>query len=619
MSKFRVRVLAIVCGLGVGLVPALALDTSAPALSNPTLPYLTLNRTISSQPWSGSATRAFDLDGATYLPYDGSFWIVDDGGNRAYEVDRVTGQLRRTIAQAAFATALPLGGGAAAGVGRADAFQSAAYDVFTDSLYIFSANCCGVAPFQPTAFRLKRDGAGKFQVESYQALPEGTNPAAAGYRYGTGLYFGKGTKIRTYNYATNTIGPDISIIGAGTSITGMDFPDANTLLLTTTQNQLVKVSTTDWTVVSGWTFDLGRYGILNPRSVDVLGDQIFIADGYDLRPATDPLKYAVFVLDLSQTPPPVASFAPHVTRGASPLAVWFIDHSIRAETHLWNFGDGAPTSTEVSPAHIYTTPGTYTATLKVTSIGGTSNASKVITVLPGTARTGGFTLDGFGGLHPFKIGTNPTAPATHGAVYWPGWDIARGAATLPDGSGGYTLDGFGGLHPFRIGAGTTPPPTKNNTYWPGFDIARGVALMPNGNGGLVVDAYGGIHRFRIGAGLLPGRPHGSPYWLGQDMAQGITILPDGSGGYVIDRTGSLHAFTIGTNPAPPSPTNVWAAPASRPARGVSLLSTGIGGYTIDGNGGVHRFAITAMPPTTSGVTTWPGWDIVRDVVVLPAN
>jgi hypothetical protein len=51
--------------------------------------------------------------------------------------------------------------------------------------------------------------------------------------------------------------------------------------------------------------------------------------------------------------------------------------------------------------------------------------------------------------------------------YWRGWDIARSAALLADGSG-YVLDGFGGLHPFaRPGAATSPPPaTKPPTTHP---------------------------------------------------------------------------------------------------------------------------------------------------------
>ncbi len=618
MGTTRSRLLALICVLSTGLGPVLTSAAPASALSNPNLPWLTLSRTISSQPWPGSAIKAFDLEGSTYLPFDQTMWIVDDQADSASEINPTTGKLLRTISQTTFAAATPVGGAAPAGAARADAFLSVAYDLSTDSLYVFSGNCCGVAPYQPTVFRLKRDASAKFQVESYQALPEGSDAAAAGVRPGTGLYFGKGQKIRTYDYASNTIGTNITIIGAGTTIAGMTFTDAGTLLVTTTANELVKVDTASWTAVPGWTFPLGRFGILNPTSIEAIGDQLFITDGYDARPPTDPLKYAIFVINLAEAPPVTARFTPHVTRGPAPLTVWFVDKSVRADTHQWNFGDGA-TSTAVSPAHMFTTPGNFTVTLNVTGVGGSSTTSTVISVLPSTARTGGYTLDGFGGLHPFRVGTTATAPATSGSQYWPGWDIARGVGVLPDGAGGYTLDGFGGLHPFRIGTGRTPPAATGAPYWPGWDAARGVALMPNGNGGYIVDLFGGIHRFRIGASALPPRASGSPYWRGVDRARGISILPNGTGGYVVDRDGNLHAFAIGTNGAPPSPTNVWPALPGRPVHGVSLLGTGTGGYTVDGIGVVHPFAILANPPGPRGVTTWPGWSIARDIAVLPGN
>ncbi|MEO6469164.1 MAG: PKD domain-containing protein [Acidimicrobiia bacterium] len=618
MRRFRTRLLAIICALSAGLVPALVVDGSATALSNPTIPWLRLTRTIPSQPWAGSTVKAFDLEGSAYLPWDQTLWVVDDQADSAFEINPTTGKLLRTIPQTAFAAARPVGGGVAAGAARADAFLSMAYDVGSDTLYVFSGNCCGVAPFQPTAFRLKRDVAGKFQVESYQPLPEGTNAAAAGVRPGGGLYFGKGQKIRTYNYATNTIGANITITGAGTTIVGMTFTDANTLLVTTSANELVKVEAASWTAAPGWTLPLGKFGILNPTSVEAVGDQLFITDGDDARPPGDPLKYAVFVLALSEAPPVTASFTPHVTRGASPLNVWFVDRSVRADTRLWNFGDGT-LSAEVSPAHMFTTPGDFTVSLSVTGVGGSSTASTVIHVLPATARTGGYTLDGYGALHGFQLGSTASAPTVSGVAYWPGWDIARGVAVLPDGAGGYTLDGYGGLHPFAIGSGSAPPAAKGAPYWQGWDAARGVALMPNGKGGYVVDLFGGIHRFRVGASALPPLPHGSPYWSGDDRARGITILANGSGGYVVDRDGNLHAFAIGSAGAPPSPTNVWSAQPGRSVQGVSMLGSGTGGYTIDGTGGVHGFAVLTSPPATSGTAIWPTWEIVRDVAILPGN
>jgi hypothetical protein len=229
---------------------------------------------------------------------------------------------------------------------------------------------------------------------------------------------------------------------------------------------------------------------------------------------------------------------------------------------------------------------------------------------------GGYTLDGYGGIHPFGVGSGRVAPAVHGGGYWSGWDIARGLATLPNASGGYTLDGFGGLHPFRIGNGAAPPVARGLAYWKGWDIARGIALMPNGQGGYMVDGFGGIHPFRLGNGSTAPAVSGGPYWQGQDIAQGITILPSGKGGYVIDRLGVLHPFAIGSNPKPPA---AWAFDPARSARGAAVLVNGTGGYAVDANGSLHGFATHDVPYATKGVAVWPGWDIARDVAVIRAS
>lgn len=619
MTRTHRRVLATIATLAMAIGTTTIGATSAPALTNPAIPWLRLDHTITSQPWAGGTTKASDLEGSAFLPFDDQFVIADDQGKRVYFVDRSTGALVRTVAQSAFTAALPLGGGAPADLNRSDAFRGVAYDVFSDSIYVFSGNCCGlVGPFEPTVFRLKRDPTSQFQVESYQALPEGTDALAASVRRGTGLYFGRGTKIKTYDYATNTIGPDIKLVGTGNAILGMDFVDPSTLMVTNDAGQLIRVSTADWTAVSGWTFDLTGFGIGVAQSVMAIGDQFYVSDGDDTHPSNDPTRHRVYALNLGEAPPVSAAFTPHVTRGPAPLVVWFIDHSVRATAYSWNFGDGTG-STLANPAHIYTNAGTYNVTLHVTGVGGASDASAPITVLPAGTATGGYTLDGFGGVHPFRVDIASTPPATTGGGYWPGWDIARGLALTGDGQGGYMLDGFGGLHPIGVGSNPAPAATMDGPYWLGWDAARGVALMPNGNGGYVVDLFGGIHRFRIGTGPLPPAATGAPYWSGQDQARGIAVLPDGSGGYVVDRDGNLHAFSIGTSGAPPSPTGVWNAPPGQEAQGVAVLDPSRGGFTVDGFGVIHRFTIGGLAPPTSGNATWTGWNIARDLAVLPGS
>jgi hypothetical protein len=78
---------------------------------------------------------------------------------------------------------------------------------------------------------------------------------------------------------------------------------------------------------------------------------------------------------------------------------------------------------------------------------------------------------------------------TAGAPSWPGWEIVRGVAVKADGSGGFVLDGFGGIHSF--GAAHLLASTG---YWRGWDIARGIAIDGHGHGE-VVDAWGGLQPF----------------------------------------------------------------------------------------------------------------------------
>ncbi|MDF1553743.1 MAG: PKD domain-containing protein [Deferrisomatales bacterium] len=71
-----------------------------------------------------------------------------------------------------------------------------------------------------------------------------------------------------------------------------------------------------------------------------------------------------------ETTPPVAAFTPSATTGTTPLDVTFTDESTGTiMSWAWDFGDGG-TSTEQSPTHTYTAPGTYTVTLVVTGPGG---------------------------------------------------------------------------------------------------------------------------------------------------------------------------------------------------------------------------------------------------------
>jgi hypothetical protein len=226
--------------------------------------------------------------------------------------------------------------------------------------------------------------------------------------------------------------------------------------------------------------------------------------------------------------------------------------------------------------------------------------------------TGGVTVDGYGGLHRYRVGAGATLGAPRGGPYWRGWDIARGVAMLPDHSGGYVLDGFGGLHPFAIGNAAMPPAAFGTPYWPGWDIARGVTVRADGTGGYVVDGFGGLHPFRIGRRTLPPTATAAPAWAGRDVARGIALRPDGRSGYVVDATGGMTRVAFGGASRPPVPRAAFRA-TSAVMRGVVLLPDGTGGYTLDDRGGLHPFAVGAVNPVApapTGVATW-SWSIAR--------
>jgi hypothetical protein len=235
--------------------------------------------------------------------------------------------------------------------------------------------------------------------------------------------------------------------------------------------------------------------------------------------------------------------------------------------------------------------------------------------MPAAVTTGGYVLDGYGGLHPFGVGNNPKPPAATGGPYWNGWNIARGVALLPNGTGGYVLDGYGGLHPFGVGNNPKPPAATGGPYWNGWDIARGVTLLPNGTGGYVVDGYGGLHPFGVGNNPKPAPPSGGPYWNGWDIVAGTASRLSG-GGYVLDGYGGLHRFSTG-NGLPPAASGAPYWNGWNIARGASTLLNGAGGYVLDGYGGLHRFRIGggSAPPAATGGPYWNGWDIARDVAL----
>ena len=424
---------------------------------------------------------------------------------------------------------------------RTDDFESVVYDSGADALYVTSGGCCSAEicrpgyPNHPTVWKLTRQS-GHFVPTSWQALPETQDPTAAGMRPGTGMYFGKGSKIKTYDFATNVLGTDKSL--SVSNIVGLKFIDSSTVFVTTATANTASGRTTNtsdstihrfnisgstWTEDTTWKFPLKGSGMIDARDLEIIGDTFYVSDGYDSRANGD---HPIYLYSLGSA---TAQFVASPNTGNRPLAVQFFDTSTGTPTGwAWDFdNNGSVDSTLQHPSHTYTSAGTYTAKLTVSYGAATLSTTQAITVKIPTGAPGGYLLDGWGGLHKVTIGNGATPANVSGGPYWVGWDIARGVAVLPNDKAGLVLDGRGGLHVFHIGANTNQVTISGGPYWSTWDIARGVSVLPNGKGGYIVDGAGGIHPFAIGNNPLPPAAKGAPYWPGQDRARGLIISADG--------------------------------------------------------------------------------------------
>ncbi|MBZ0279589.1 MAG: PKD domain-containing protein [Anaerolineae bacterium] len=101
---------------------------------------------------------------------------------------------------------------------------------------------------------------------------------------------------------------------------------------------------------------------------------------------------------------PAAAFNATPISGDAPLNVSFTNQSTGNITgYSWDFGDGQ-TSTEQSPSHSYTTPGTYTVKLIVTGPGGSNEAQTTITATqPIAAPVASFTVVPTSGTAPLNV------------------------------------------------------------------------------------------------------------------------------------------------------------------------------------------------------------------------
>ncbi len=121
-------------------------------------------------------------------------------------------------------------------------------------------------------------------------------------------------------------------------------------------------------------------------------------------------------------PQAVASFSGAVNGNS----VDFTNNSTNAVAYSWNFGDGQ-TSTEISPSHTYSAPGTYTITLIAIGSGGCPNDTATQQVVVSNAPNADFSASQFcvGGTTLFS---DISSVATGSIVSWL-WNFGDGSPT----------------------------------------------------------------------------------------------------------------------------------------------------------------------------------------------
>lgn len=106
---------------------------------------------------------------------------------------------------------------------------------------------------------------------------------------------------------------------------------------------------------------------------------------------------------------------------AAPATVNFINTSTNATSYLWNFGDGS-TSIAFNPTHLYSFPGDFNISLRVTGASGSDSICKLVSIAPAiipNKSSFSYFLDKCSG-YPVGAGFKTLNPASTNTV----WDFA---------------------------------------------------------------------------------------------------------------------------------------------------------------------------------------------------
>ncbi len=234
--------------------------------------------------------------------------------------------------------------------------------------------------------------------------------------------------------------------------------------------------------------------------------------------------------------PPIAAGAASVAAGPGRLNVGFsgagsFDPEGGALAYSWNFGDGA-SGTGLSPAHLYTAPGSFLATLSVSDPAGGVGVANVPVVIPNAAPLASFSAAPLAGKAPLVVSFDATASSDadgDGLAY--AWDFGDGAT----------------------GAGAT---TSHTYTTPGaYTATLGVA-----------DPFAATGTHQLG--VTVGAPNQPPLAIAsaapRPASTGFPVAFDASASSDPDGAIASYAWSFGDggNAAGPAPSHSYATPGS---------------------------------------------------------
>jgi len=176
-----------------------------------------------------------------------------------------------------------------------------------------------------------------------------------------------------------------------------------------------------------WTFgDGGTSTATNPSHVYFLAGTYTVTLTVTTTVGSNSDTQTGYIIVHPAPVPPTADFSGTPTAGLSPLLVQFTDLSTAGTSPItawsWAFGDGGISSSR-NPSHTYTTPGSYSVSLQVTTADGQNTKTRAAYIQPCQTPVARFSGAPVSGLAPLRV---QFADSTTGAPVGWSWNFGDG-------------------------------------------------------------------------------------------------------------------------------------------------------------------------------------------------